>query len=326
MVIVATQYGTELRDIVHAGYDFEVGDGENSFEITCLRSEWEDVPDKARIYIPGTEYGGVFMSLRTDTQQDIICPGGLTWRGLLQKKIISPGSGDNYATDSGELNAIIKARIEAAYPDGLMNGVTDSTGVSTTYQYNRYCTLYDGLRDMLASEGYRLKIEYSQADSCVYVSAVPIVDYSSTIDFSGDYRVNYTMQKQTDGVNHLICLGSGELAARTVRHLYVNQYGKITTTQYYFGSEEIAEVYDNSGAGVTDLIQGGKKRLKELRNKNQFDIKLDTDLDIAIGDIVGGQDYLSGMTMSAPVIGKVVKWSGGFQTIDYKLDEAGATE
>ena len=323
MVIMADEYGTEIRVLKHAGYDFEVGDSENSFEITFLRPEWEEIPARARIFIPGTEYGGIFKSLSTDTAQNTISAGGLTWRGMLQKKIIVPEEGEDYAVDYGELNAIVKARVEAAFP-GTMYGTSETTGVSVDWQYARYCTLYDGLRDMLASVGYRLDLAYT--NGLVFVQAVPIVNYSDTVDFSGDMRLNYTMQMETDGVNHLICLGAGELKDRLVRHLYVNNRGKITTRQYYFGSNEIAEVYDNSGASESDLLRGGRQRLKELRNKNQFGIKIDTDLDIAIGDIVGGRDYLSGMTMSAPVIGKVVQWSGGFQTIDYKLDEAGASE
>ena len=46
-------------------------------------------------------------------------------------------------------------------------------------------------------------------------------------------------------------------------------------------------------------------------------------MDIAIGDIVGGRDYLTGIAMQAPVVGKVVKMSSGVQTIEYTLGEAG---
>lgn len=57
-VIIADASGVELRSILFREYDFEIGDKENSFLITCNRAEWENVPDNARIYIPGTEYGG----------------------------------------------------------------------------------------------------------------------------------------------------------------------------------------------------------------------------------------------------------------------------
>ena len=155
----------------------------------------------------------------------------------------------------------------------------------------------------------------------VVVSAVPIVDYSGDIEFSSDMQLNYIMNMQGDGVNHLICLGSGELKDREVYHLYVDDKGNIGTNQYYFGVDEIAEIYDYAGAETEDLIQGGTDRLKEVMNNNIFGIRVDAAMEIAIGDMVGGRDYLSGMKMTAPITGKVVRWDHGFQDIEYLLED-----
>lgn len=319
--IIADSTGAELRVIKFNSYDFEVGTTPetNSFEVVCLRSEWESIPDKARIYIPGTEYGGLFRQLGTSTSQDTISPGGLTWRGMLYKKVIQPPSGSDYATDSGDINTIIKDRVEAAFP-GLMVGSDEEAGVSVTYQYKRYCTLADGLSELLKSVGYRLNIVYDQAKKAVVVSAAPIVDYSSRIDFSSDYRVDYNMRIKSDGVNHLICLGQGELQNRTVIHLYVDQYGNISQTQTYFGEDEVAEVYDYAGAETDDLINSGTDHLKELRNANTFEIRVEGE-EIEVGDIVGGQDYLSGLRMSAPIAGKILRWQAGFDSVEYRLED-----
>jgi hypothetical protein len=240
---------------------------------------------------------------------------------MLEKKIICPPSGQDYTTDSGELNAIIKARVEAAFP-GLFVGVDVSTGVTVnSFQYDRYCTLEAGLTKLLKEYGYRLNISYSQPLKAVVVSAVPIVDYSQSIELSSDMRTDYTMQKQTDGVNHLICLGKGELKNRTVYHLYTDADGNIGTTQHFFDADEIADVFDYSGGELPDLIKSGREKLEELMNANEFSMKVDTDIEIGIGDIVGGRDYLSGMTMTAPIAGKIVKWENGTQKIDYKLED-----
>ena len=321
LVIVADKSGTELRALLFNSYDIEVGTDENSFRVYIKRKEYETIPEGARIYIPGTEYGGLFRELQTDTKEDLIVPGGLTWRGMLQKKIIVPPSGQDYAKDSGELNAIVKRRVEAALP-GMFIGSDEDTGVSVTnFQYNRYCTLEEGLTKLLKSVGYRLNLVYSQEDKAVVVSAVPIVDYSQYIEFSSDMQLNYTMQMQGDGVNHLICLGNGELKDREVYHLYVDKNGNIGTTQYYTGVDEIAEVYDSAGSELPDLIQGGQQRLQEVMNTNLFNINIESGMEIAIGDIVGGNDYLSRMKMTAPIAGKVVRWDNGFQTIEYRLED-----
>ena len=85
---------------------------------------------------------------------------------------------------------------------------------------------------------------------------MPIVDYSQQIEFSSDMRLNYTMHMEGDGVNHLICLGQGELKNRIVRHLYVDQNGNIGSTQYYTGVDEIAAV-DGVPRAVAEAVYAG---------------------------------------------------------------------
>ena len=320
MIIIADSAGTELRAVDFLEYDFEVGDFENSFLVTGNRAEWDTVPDGARIYIPGTEYGGIYTHLETDTKNGTFGLGGYTWRGMLQNKILQPPSGADYATDSGELNAIVKARVEAAFP-GLFTGSSVSTDVTVSYQYNRYVTLYAGLKAMLKSVGYRLEIAYSQTLKKVVVSAVPIVDYSPQIEYSSDMNANYVMNLQDSGVNHLICLGSGEQQNRIVVHLYVDGDGNISQTQTFFGADEIAAVYDYAGAARDDLIQSGTEQLMQEVNKNVFSIELESEKDVAIGDVVGGRDYITGMKMTAPITTKIVTWRDGFEKTEYKLSD-----
>ena len=320
-IIVATSAGVELRTLLFREYDFEIGDKENSFLITCNRSEWENIQDNARIYIPGTEYGGIYKHLESETKDGSVAVGGYTWRGMLQNQILCPPSGSNYARDTGELNAVIAARVSTALP-GLFEGSSESTGVTvTSYRYNRYCTLYDGLKDMLKSVGYKMRITYSQERGKVIVDAVPIVDYSNQIEYSSDMNANYSMTIDKMGVNHLICLGQGELKNRTVVHLYSDVNGVISRTQTQFGEDEVADVYDYAGAELDDLIQSGTDTLKDKTSKNEFSIDLETVQDVAVGDIVGSRDYITGNAMTAPITTKVVKWQSGFESIEYQLSE-----
>ena len=320
MVIVADQSGKEIRSVKFNAYDFEVGDTENSFLVTCLRSEWETIYDGSRIYIPGTEYGGLFKRLKTNTKNGTISAGGYTWRGMLQNKILCPEAGQDYAVDTGELDAIIGRRVSAAFP-GLFVGSSESTGVVVTYQYNRYVTLYEGLKALLKSVDYKMRITYDMETGKVIVEAVPIVDYSSQIEYSSDMNANYYMTQEGTGVNHRICLGQGELADRVVVDLFVDGDGNISQTQTFFGADEIAQVYDYAGAARDDLIQSGTDQLKQLRNQNSFRIDLETVTDVEIGDIVGGRDYTTKMRMTAPITTKVVTWRNGFESTEYKLSD-----
>ena len=321
-LVLADSTGSEKGFLLFRKSDFEVGRTENSFEVTLARGwDYKHIPSGARIYIPSTEYGGIYRRFNTNTAQGFINIGGLTWRGMMQKKIICPPSGQDYATDSGELNTIVKTRVEAAFP-GLFVGSAESTGVTaSTFQYDRYCTLEAGLTKLLKAYGYRLELSYSQPMKAVVASAVPIVDYSQSIELSSDMRTDYSMQIQKDGVNHLICLGKGELKNRTVYHWYADASGNISTTQTQFGADEITEIFDYSGGELPDLIQSGRDRLASLINANKFDMTIDASRDIGIGDIVGGRDYLSGMIMTSPITGKIVTLENGFESINYKLED-----
>ena len=319
-VIIADASGVELRSILFREYDFEVGDKENSFLITCNRAEWENVPNNARIYIPGTEYGGIYKRLESDTRYNAVAVGGYTWRGMLQNKVICPPSGEDYATDSGELNQILARRVSTALP-GLFVGSEESTGVTVNYRYGRYVTLYEGLKEMLRSAGYKMRIQYDQEQCRVVVDAVPIVDYSAQIEYSSDMNANYSMVINKMGVNHLICLGSGELKDRTVIHLYADVNGVISQTQTQFGADEVTDVYDYAGAEADNLIESGMDQMKANASKNEFAIDLESAQDVAVGDIVGCRDYITGNTMTAPITTKVVKWKNGFETVEYQLSE-----
>lgn len=319
-VILASPSGEEIGSMRFTEYDFEVGDFENTFLITCLTPEWETIEDGSRMFVPNSEYGGLYKRTESDTKINNIAAGGYTWRGMLQKKILEPPAGESYATDSGELNAIIGARVSAAFP-GLFVGASESTGVTVSYQYNRYVTLYQGLKDMLKSVGYKLKLAYDQDLRAVKTEAVPIVDYSARIEYSSDMNANYFMTRDLTGVNHLICLGSGELSERVVVHLYVDTNGNISQTQSQFGVDEIAAVYDYAGASRDDLIQAGTQQLQQKIKGNTFRIDLESARDVDIGDIVGGRDYVTGLSMTAPITTKIVQWREGFETTQYKLSD-----
>ena len=319
-IIVADVSGVELRSMLFSRFDFEVGDENNTFEITAQRDEWKNLPTNARLYIPNTEYGGLYKITEVDTKHNSVIAGGFTWRGMLQNRIICPPTGQDYATDSGELNAIIGARVAAAYPN-IFVGSTESTGITTSYQYSRYCTLYDGLKEMLRKVGYKLRLSYDQELCRVVVDAVPIVDYSAQIEYSSDMNADYNMVLDYTGVNHLICLGSGELRNRTVIHLYVSKQGVISRTQTQFAEDEITDTYDYTGASDSDLVQSGTEQLKRNINRNKFSINLESAREVAVGDIVGSRDYITGLTMKAPITTKIVKWERGFVATEYKLSE-----
>lgn len=320
-IIVARANGEEIRSALYTEYDFETGDKkESTFLVTFLKDEWKSIPDGGRLYIPKTEYGGLYHKTDIVSKYGTVAAGGLTWRGHMHKKVIEPLAGQDYAVDSGELNAIIGARVSEKFPH-LMTGSSESTGITVTYQYARYCTLYDGIKALLKSVGYKMRLAYDQELARVVVDAVPIVDYSNEIEYSSDMNADYRMTMDYTGVNHLICLGQGELSERIVIHLYVDRNGVISTTQTQFDEDEICEVYNYTGADEEELMKSGIEHLQRDINRNKFSIDLDAEKEVAIGDVVGSRDYTTGYTVKAPITTKVVKYREGQETVEYKLSE-----
>ena len=327
MVILANSDLRELGAVRDANLAVDLN-GNRNFSLQIARSYWRpELTFSSVIYIPGTEYGGIIGEVLTDTTLDYVELKGLSWRGRLAKKIIEPPAGADYKTISGELHTVMKSLIEPEF-DGLFVVSAEDTGVTVNnYQFDRYCTLLDGLNKMLKSKGYRLQLSFRREQNepgYLYIEAVQITDFSDRIELSRDCKLNYTMDDKRDGVNHLIVTGKGELQDRNILHLYVGANGEIGTEQYYTGLQEIAEVYENTSTETDELMSAAEDQLRSLMGKKTF--KMDVaklGMDVGIGDIVGGRDYLTGMYMAKPVENIVYEIINDVESKTYKLEGEG---
>ena len=322
---LANSSGAEIREITD-NLDVELSPSKMDFELTVPYASWNGtITYNCRIYIPGTEFGGIVKEIESDTNNKVIYVRGYTWRGQMGKKVIEPPSGQDYKVISGELNACIASIVGNSFGTLFVVSST-STGVSVTnYQFDRYCTMHDGLMDMLKTKGYRLDIAYKQTQAGGYVSvaAVPIKDYSEEIEMSSDGRMNFKSCDNRRGINHLICLGKGDLKDRTVVHLYADGNGNISQTKHYSGVEEFTEVYDSNNSEQADLIKNGTKKLKEIMNSKSFNASAGDgleDSDISLGDIISGRDYITGQQVSKPIAKKILRLAAGKVTVEYELE------
>ena len=325
MVILATknrELGTAPLRKANCSFD---ANGDKAFSIKIARCYWtEEMTFGNMAYIPDTEFGGIIGEVLTSTTLDYVELKGHTWRGLLEHKIISPPPGSDYKVVSGELNTVLKSLIEPEY-DGLYVVSSEDTGVSVSnYQFDRYCTLLEGITKMLKSKSYRLDIQHKREQNVpgyVLIRAVPIEDYSDRIELSRDCGLNYTMEDIRDGVNHLIVAGKGELQDRNVFHLYVWPDGTIKKTQCYKGLDEIVQVYENTSTETDQLEKQSVEKLQEIMNKKTFDVDVEKlGIDAHIGDIVGGRDYLTGMYCARPIENVICCVMSGKMSKEYELE------
>ena len=327
--IVANEKGEELEYIKEANrIDIELGEN-NDFELELSADTWkEEVYNWGyRIFIPNTEYGGLLEERKTSTGQGTVTWLGYTWRGLLNQKIIQPPDNQTHLVVSGDANKIIKGIIGSRF-DALFVVETEASGIEfKNYQFDRYCTVLDGLEKMLASKQARLKISYKQGtpgllDSAVSLSAVPVTDWSEYLEYSQDGRLTFTTEDYRRGINHLICAGEGEGTERKILHLYVQKDGSIGETQYYTGLEEREALYSyTSMEDLERLKKDGIRQLESLRNYRGMEAHINN-VDVDIGDMVGGRDRVTGMSIQQPVVGKILTIKDDEIDVEYKLKGA----
>lgn len=311
----------ELTDSADA--DLDIGDT-NDFEINIPVSEYdaERIGYGCKIFIPGTEYGGIIGDIESNTNEEKVVIRGRTWRGMLQYKVVEPPAEQDHLILSGELNDMIRTLIGDRF-SGLLSVPNVVTGITVkNWQVDRYVTLYDALQKLVSNYDYKLQIRYIQPEGLEYgyvtVQAEPIKDYSEQLEYSQEEAVHVVVRDCRNGVNHLVCVGQGENQDRIVLHLYVQKDGSIGKTQYYTGLAEISAVYDYSSAEADKLEEDGIKRLKELQNYKKCEMTID-DVDLEIGDIIAGYDAVTDTQVIKPVIKKILKMQDGKITIDYNV-------
>ena len=295
------------------GYD----NNENDFELTLGKSE-PALEDGAFIYIEGTEYGGIIGGMKSKSTDEIRTNIGRTWHGVLNSKVIEPDPGADYLTISGDANECLSIMVARLGLSELFTAAGKPSGIIVKrYKFARYVKGYDGLRAMLASVGAKLKIAFSSANVQLY--AAPIVDHTDAPIDSDDAILN--VERYGSKVNHLICLGSGELAQRQVIHLFADQFGRIGDTKYYTGLAEVTDVYDYANVqDVEELRTGGIARMNELRNNDKVEVLADDNasMEYDVGDIIGGTDTYSGNTARATITQKIVRIDNGTVSFEYK--------
>ena len=313
-LIYADTIGVEIGFLTDFSLDLDIGDT-NDFEIAMIANE--KVMDFGwKIYANSTEYGGIISKIDVDTAPNKIAYSGQTWRGILSNYIISPPSGDDYKIVSGNVSTIISGLI-SDFGIGSLYSVAASEIAVTNYQFDRYCTLLSGVEKMLKSVGYRLNIGCQ--NGAVTLTPTPIHDYSDELEYSQDSNINFRIQDNHNDVNHLVCLGQGDLKDRQVINLYLQSNGTIGTIQYYTGLAEHADVFDfPSVESLDELEKFGRERFAILLNNQKFEMSIG-EINVELGDIVGGRERITGIYMKKPITQKIIKGDAYSLKISYKV-------
>lgn len=292
-------------------YDFQVQMGLSVYN----QSEYDF---GYRVYCPGTEFGGIINDVEILSSESNVIVMGDTWRGMLRKKVICPDDGQAHKVVSGEANSIIKSLLGDRLGSLFAVSEKNSGYEIKSYQFTRYCTFEEGICAMLRTVNAKLCIRYDTVLKQVILSAEPTVLHT---DYTDD-DLHITVRRYRRGINHLICLGQGELENRTRIDLFVGADGSIGKTQHYTGLDEREDVYDYSSAeSEADLERYGIKRLKELKDYDEATLDVEDITDMDVGDMVSSTETITGMTVEKEVIGLTLTINHGIPTITYKLGD-----
>lgn len=301
-------------------FDLAFGADENSFECTIQAAAHCCEPGYF-LYISGTEYGGIIDSITSDTDSGEVTYSGRTWHGILNAKVIAPDSGADYLVLSGDAHSVISGLLERLGLTALFSAPDENSGLTVSgYKMPRYIAGYDGIRKMLSSIGGKIQLSFDGGK--VNLTAVTATDYSKTEELDSD-QIGFRVQRTVNAVNHLICLGSGELKDRMVLHLYVDGSGTISEYQTFSGLEEYAEVYDFPSVESADELESwGIERLRELRPGDNLTVEFGADSDgYDIGDIIGATDNITGISATAEIKKKILTIRNGQITISYEVGD-----
>lgn len=220
----------QLNDIAVLQFydlDYAYGSDENDFELkTSIQNDALEIG--MYFYIPNTGYAGVIDAKKVSTINNTISYTGRTLEGILNSAIVSPGNGAAYYVANGDANTILGNLITSCNLSTLFRASSLESVSITNYQM-RYAKLYDSIIDMLKTVNYGLRINAveGQNNKIIFeLSAVPIADYSSDEEWTSD-EIKVESQVIDNQVNHLICLGEGNLADRKVIHLFTDQAGNV---------------------------------------------------------------------------------------------------
>lgn len=306
-----------LKDYV---FDLAFGTDENDFELTLDLKNHCCVAD-CLLYIENTEYGGIIDGIDVVTNEDKLTYTGRTWHGILESKVIEPPSGEAYYTVSGEANDVIGTLLQKIGLSDLFTASEKDSGlVINDYSFDRFIGAYTGIVKMLATVSGKLNFAFT--GNKVVISVLPIVDYSKDEQFDNDC-VEMEFEKTQNTVNHLICLGKGELTERQVIHLYMDENKNISKTQSLIGLKEVTAVLDFPNAESSEeLEKKGTEKFQELAVNDKVQLNLVSEETVYdIGDIIGAKELITETTASAKITKKIVNISQGEINIQYKVGE-----
>lgn len=297
--------------------------GHDNQDFTACFEPVDGVGGGSLLYIDGSEFGGIVDDVTTNTESGLAEYHGRTWCGILAAKIIMPPSDSDYRTVTGEANSVLSQLVALLDLGDVFEASSEDSGITVNYQFARFVDGYSGIFKMLASVGAKLCVR--RVDGMTVLKAVN----ARTIEDEADSDLmDFELTKTVRTVNHLVCAGEGEGTERVILNLYADENGNVSQTQSLFGVDEVTDFYDYNNADAAQLLEDGTEKLAEYQTNGSIDVISIGRGSWDIGDTLIARNNKSGITVSAPIIGKTITLNQSTNwalNVEYEIGEPSKT-
>lgn len=319
-LVITDSAGRDIRELEGATFELAYGSDENDWELVVDTASDIRLERRARIYLEGTEYGGIYDGREVDTDEKTITYTGRTWTGIWAHRCLVPDKGSDYITFRQDANRLIEWVIQRLGLGSLFRARATDAGVLVSGRFDRYAYAYPGICKALSASKAKLMMAYD--GERVEVWAEPIGDYTGESELDAD-EVALKVKQDRGVPNHLVCAGKGELRNRVEVHLFADRKHNISRTQTLFGLDEIEEFYDYTNADEAELLEKGIEKLQELQEASEeIEVTINSDRKLDIGDLVQGNDPETGCAVIAKISKKIVSIVGEEPEVQYKATAA----
>lgn len=317
-------------DLVEQGYlsgavmDFQEEESENSFTLEMGLDDFPKLSDGCYVFDENNpQFGGRVQKVRIQTAQNSLTWSGLTFAGVLSTKIIEPPSGQAYREIYGTLSEKVNTILELVGLDGVF--YTNASGsAESNWKIDRYTDVLSAFRKLASKSNLAMDVSFDKTHNVqkLLISFRTAKTVVAGEEYDSDL-FSFDIEKDMMPVNHLICLGGGQLEERQVYHLYTNDSGTISETRpaSLTKENEVFAVYDYSNVeSYEELQKEGLKHFQEiLDNGTKLEITPPEEAVFRLGDKIAGLEQISGIYVEKEVKKIIYKAQDDLQpTITYE--------
>ena len=143
-IVVADLNGKDITVLPQAVLELSYGLQGSDSTFTLVTPFTGRIYENCRIYVEGTEYGGLITGYKLSHTQtgDVIEYQGYSWQGLLTRRIVNVPSGqDRYSCSSSVYSAVSKLFSDCGVDSVFTLGYMALDSLDKTVELPRYCTL-----------------------------------------------------------------------------------------------------------------------------------------------------------------------------------------